>query len=313
MQFSVESWSPEFGVGADENQLALSDVAVNATVECQLEQWAPIAVPPGTTPVQRMLFVDGVRRIEARVWITSDGITRVGLCATVAAGSVLCEPGLATVTDVVVERGLFARPAANTESIHVSPQVSYTFLPAEGDSPAELNSAMHAYMTAVESRIAANHDVQLVVFDGPLRGRTDPLAVGYVKTQHVQYLPEEVAPVLAKLGVGERTPLFQIGGVAASHYSWYLRLPGKVTQPLAGLVRCEIAGATSALAAAERANVITATLPKFASEAHKDPRAPQNLYPIAGLEQQLKHRMGDQDILVRMLRRAEHSAASAAT
>ena len=31
----------------------------------------------------------------------------------------------------------------------------------------------------------------------------------------------------------------------------------------------------------------------YASEQHKEPRAPQNLYPIAGLEQELRRRLGD--------------------
>jgi hypothetical protein len=37
---------------------------------------------------------------------------------------------------------------------------------------------------------------------------------------------------------------------------------------------------------------------------HKDPRAPQNLVPIGGLERELRHRLGDQQILYRALRAA---------
>jgi hypothetical protein len=52
------------------------------------------------------------------------------------------------------------------------------------------------------------------------------------------------------------------------------------------------------------ADQVTAALPRFASEAHKDGRAPQNLYPIAGLERDLRHRLGDPQILYRALRQA---------
>ena len=45
-------------------------------------------------------------------------------------------------------------------------------------------------------------------------------------------------------------------------------------------------------------------LPAFASEAHKDARAPQNLYPIGGLERELRHRLGDAELLYRALRAA---------
>jgi hypothetical protein len=37
---------------------------------------------------------------------------------------------------------------------------------------------------------------------------------------------------------------------------------------------------------------------------HKDPRAPQNLVPIGGLERELRHRLGDQQVLYRALRAA---------
>jgi hypothetical protein len=43
-------------------------------------------------------------------------------------------------------------------------------------------------------------------------------------------------------------------------------------------------------------------LPRYASERYKEPRAPQNLYPIAGLERELRRRLGDQRLLYRALR-----------
>jgi hypothetical protein len=47
---------------------------------------------------------------------------------------------------------------------------------------------------------------------------------------------------------------------------------------------------------------MSACLPRFASRPHKEPRAPQNLCPIAGLEQRLRHLLGDSDLLERALR-----------
>jgi hypothetical protein len=43
-------------------------------------------------------------------------------------------------------------------------------------------------------------------------------------------------------------------------------------------------------------------LPRYASAEYKDTRAPQNLYPIAGLERELRRRLGDQRLLYRALR-----------
>ena len=55
------------------------------------------------------------------------------------------------------------------------------------------------------------------------------------------------------------------------------------------------------------ADLSEVTLPRFASTAYKDARAPQNLTPIAGLERRLRGMLGDQRLLLRSL-----SAAAAA-
>ena len=145
---------------------------------------------------------------------------------------------------------------------------------------------------------------QLLVLDGPLGARRAlPGAVGYVKTHHVTYLPVELRAVVGRLAAGERTPVFAMGDRFPRH-SWYLRLPGEVEHPWAGVVRCE---ATADLALAEvlaLADRVTRLLPRFASRPHKEPRAPQNLYPIAGLERELRRRLGDPRLLQRSLREA---------
>jgi hypothetical protein len=53
--------------------------------------------------------------------------------------------------------------------------------------------------------------------------------------------------------------------------------------------------------AIELAEISCATLPRFASSAYKDPRAPQNLVPIAGLERRLRGMLGDARVLHRAL------------
>jgi hypothetical protein len=53
--------------------------------------------------------------------------------------------------------------------------------------------------------------------------------------------------------------------------------------------------------AIELAEQSGATLPRFASSPYKDPRAPQNLVPIAGLERRLRGMLGDSRVLHRAL------------
>ena len=105
------------------------------------------------------------------------------------------------------------------------------------------------------------------------------------------------------LEAGERTPLFVVGE-SVTRWSWYVRLPGPLVHPLAGIVRCEAGTDLPLPAAVVLADVSACSLPRFASAVHKDTRAPQNLYPIAGLERTLRSRLGDQALLLRALRAA---------
>lgn len=302
MRFAVETWAPEYGLAADESNLDATGSTVVVDLEVAAEDWAPIVPGVGDDTPTRILFVDGVRRVDARVWFDDDGISRPGICASVAAGSVMSVPDRACICEVEVERGLFARASAAVESIDTV-HGRFHAVPCAGDTPDDAYLAIHRKMTSLESGIADRHDADLVVFDGPLRQRTDPRAVGYVKTQHVQYLPDELQVVVGRLGVGERTPVFLIQGVGC-RFSWYLRLPGPLAHSLSGVVRIELPATEGVRAAAARADAVSRVLPRLASEPHKDPRAPQNLYPIAGLEQRLRHLLGDQLLIERALRRA---------
>jgi len=74
--------------------------------------------------------------------------------------------------------------------------------------------------------------------------------------------------------------------------------------PWSGVVRLECS-ADLPLPEVTRLGDLTARLlPPLASVPHKDPRAPQNLVPIGGLERQLRRRLGDQHVLYRALRAA---------
>ena len=143
-----------------------------------------------------------------------------------------------------------------------------------------------------------------IVVDGPLsQHRHMSGALGYVKTLQRGYGPPDVLRVAGELGPGERTPMLVVGETVA-RWSWYVRLPGAIVHPLAGIVRCETSSDLDLAAAVALADASARSLPRFASAAHKDSRAPQNLYPIAGLERSLRRRLGDQGLLLRALRQA---------
>ena len=167
------------------------------------------------------LFVDGVRRIDARIWISDGELVHAGVCASVAAGAVKCDQREAHVVDVEVKRGVFASPSKAAGPIYTS-HGTYEFVPCAGDTPNDVYNGIHEQMTRLETQFGHDHDAGMVIFDGPLRGRMNTNGVGYVKTQYVQYLPEPQQAILQQLEAGQRTPVFLISGMGFTRWSWYL-------------------------------------------------------------------------------------------
>ena len=263
------------------------------------------------------MFVDGVRRIDARVWIDDPAGTNsasIGLCASYAAGVVCCCAGRAHVVGTDVRRGLFT-VAPEADDIPTPAGIYRAFrAAAKEDKPLAvvLSSALQEQLaeaeldTATEARraIAGHVGSDLLVVDGPLSGRTHlPRAVGFIKSHQTTYLPGELNAMVGGLGPHQRTPVFLMGTTWVRH-SWYLRLPSPGGPPWAGVVRVEAAPHLGREEVAELANLTQSVLGRFASVAYKDSRAPQNLYPIAGLERDLRHRLGDQQFVYRALRLA---------
>ncbi|MCD9623829.1 DNA double-strand break repair nuclease NurA [Rhabdothermincola salaria] len=302
MRFAVESWSPDYGSPTDAAALEASERQVDPWVEHDAGRWGPLA-SGAAEPLGAVAFVDGVRRVEANVWITdAEGQVHQGICASYAAGVVRCD-GAARVVAAAVRRGLFA-PAEGAAPI-ATRHGHFDLHPTTADDPDTLSLRLQQAMGELEAEVSlAAVDVDVVVVDGPLRlGAHRPGFVGYVKTHRASYGPPLVRDVVTRLAPGERTPMLLIDG-PVSRFSWYLRLPCAMAHGWDGVVRLEVPADRPVAETAALAERLGATLPRFASTPHKDPRAPQNLVPIGGLERELRHRLGDAPLLLRALRTA---------
>ena len=84
----------------------------------------------------------------------------------------------------------------------------------------------------------------MVIADGRLdRPEVAPnQLVGVAKTLHQLYLKGEQRALIARIGSGERTPIFLISDSWGSRYSWFLRLPytRRIHHSYAGIVRLEV-------------------------------------------------------------------------
>jgi len=313
VKFSVDPWDPSYGASV-ETQLDPSEVAVDPTVEVPADAWAPIGAPAAAR-VATVLFVDGVRRIDARVWVEDDaGNADAGVCASYAAGVVRAAER-AEIVASVVGRGLFSASRAIRPIPTHYPGVTYQPYAAGDSTPEGLWLAIQDQMGRREVEMAevARREAPadaLVLLDGPVTSRAHIAeAVGLIKSHATAYLEPDLHRFVGTLPAGARTPLFTIGGRGSRH-SWYLRLPGGTDAPWSGVVRCECSAELSVAAAVELAARVGATVPRYASQPHKESRAPQNLYPVGGLERELRRRLGDPDLLYRALRRSAHTAST---
>ncbi|MGK5520449.1 hypothetical protein ACSNN9_13975 [Micromonospora sp. URMC 107] len=307
-RFFVDAWDPAYGASFEASgggPAAPSSAQVDPDAELPAVDWRAIGPRPGVHAPDVVLLVDGVRRIDASVWTAEDdGASFPGLAASYAAGVVRCdlERGAARLAGARVGRGLFTASPSAVDVVAGSVRYPVHRVSGTGELN-KLPAAVQGPLTALEVEVsgAARTDGDLLVVDGPLRNRRQlPRTVGYIKTQHSQYLDARLTAVVTGLAAGERSPVFKLG-TAWGGWSWYLRLPVAVGAPWAGIVRMECSAELSVEEAVGLADLSLVTLPRFASTPYKDPRAPQNLIPIAGLERRLRALLGDARLLHRVL------------
>lgn len=319
MRFSVDGWDVGYGSAMDIDELAESRAVVQLDVEVPEAEWKAIGPTTAVTAPDAVLFVDGVRRIDARVWINDDGATAdtaatLGICASYAAGVVCCHADRAHVSKYDVRRGVFSTAPHAVDIITSAGryQSRHTESRPETPLPVALSSELQRQLAAAEVETAvaargalADHGMQndLLVIDGPLRDRSHlSRAVGYIKSHRSAYLPAKLNALVANLTDGQRTPVFLLG-TSWERRTWYLRLPCAPGAPWAGVVRVEASAARPLDEVIALANLTQTVLCRFASAEYKDSRAPQNLYPIAGLEKDLRHKLGDEQVMYRALRK----------
>jgi hypothetical protein len=312
----IDPWAAEY-----EGMVQVTEEAEPAAVDIRVESPAWAAVRPAPAPRPRTLaFVDGVRRIEHRLLVGDGERTVFGLFGSLGVGTVLVD-GSARVAHETIGRvavtggGLrleaFLAPIDGSQALAFEPRSEADNTPV---APVDgLQKAMRETEAGLAERLSAEVDV--VVLDGPLsfltaaaRGRV----VGFVKGLLRNYLDPAAHALLARLEVGERTPVFLIEG-REPRYSWYVRIArGRpIETPLTGVARLEAPASRGLEEARSLADLSAREMPRFASDPMRDPRAPQNLFPIGGLEARLKHLLGDAAFVRRAVEARLHSEVTA--
>ena len=309
----VESWSPEYGAPLELVDEPERIASVDTEVETR--DWRSIPGVELNAPSE-LAFVDGVRRIEARLTIDDPVEGPVpGIMAAFGVGAVLWkrEVPRSDFVDLSVERMVVMARGYNA-GIDMLGDLPVSAESEPGDDPSDLVSHVQRRMRSAEQSLSSGLAAsgRLVIADGRNHELGARPIVGFVKTHQVMYLGARRRLLIGNLRAGERTPLFLIDTGFLPRYSWYLRLAELPWgHSWSGIVRCEVAAAVGVNKAVELAGWTTSLLPVLASERHIDPRAPQNLVPISALERELRRCMGDRSLAHRALLSEVHRPSPA--
>lgn len=299
----------DVGYGASFAAVADSPFAQECPIVEDGGTLTPHDPPRAGTPSGPLAFVDGTMRTDARLTRSEDdGTVTPGLAGSWTAGAALVQGARVRVDRVCTGRVAVFCGGAATALPDQPGGWSWTSAAVEGLDLEVARQRLQRLMRTAEGEIAEGlcDDGWLTVVDGPLnnvrRLRTSPI-LGYVKTHHRPMLDAENWARVPLLTVGQRSSLFAMG---EELYGSYLRIgdPGPWSSPWAGIVRLEVPAGSGRTAAIEALDSAAAWLPRYASIPHRDPRAPVNLAPIAGLEKLLRRHTGDGALALRAVRAA---------
>ncbi|RDI94876.1 hypothetical protein DV704_09415 [Meiothermus sp. QL-1] len=306
MPWRLETWSPEYVLPERVGEEEESRLEVKTGIEGAWEAQSPKLVSPEQWP--KLYLVDGRQRIEAQL-IDAEG--RRAVLATVVAGAVLRDEGGIRPAGDPIKKHLLLHAGELQESLPDGLRHYQTYQVRRAD-PTSIRSSLTEAMRRLETELVNQLEEGYVIVDGQLYPggltyRRPGRVLGYTKTQAATYLAPGERGLLYRLEPYQRTPIFFLPGRglgrAVDVYSWYLRLPLQPSTPFHGasaLLRVESPTLEPA-EAKELADLSVSLFCAMASSPTKDPRAPQNLVPVGGLEQWLGQHMGSLEVVRRRI------------
>ena len=165
MRISVEAWGPDYG---GEVELGPQDATVEAVdVSCEDRPWEPVTPKPLDGFADAPLaFVDGTRRMDARLFLMDGGPAPIpGVAGSVGVGAVTCEPQApgngtwytprrAEITEMRITRYL-AMGEGKSLSLPAGPGLEFEAMPHPARELDQLADAIHDRMRTNEADLAA--------------------------------------------------------------------------------------------------------------------------------------------------------------
>lgn len=311
MDWRLEAWNPAYAL----NQAALEEApAQKAPIEPSPEgDWQPIDPIFQTWPAV-VYFVDGRMRVDAQI---ANQANQRALLLSLAIGALVRDDAGIRLAKHQVHRVLLHAEGFD-QPIQVG-DLCYKPQARGANTVEELMEQAAHLMREYEAEMAAELQGNLVVVDGPLfyggQRAAQPI-LGYSKSFKQLYLNADEAQLLHRLKSGQRSPIFRVPADHSRRHQdmwvWYLRLPLNPSFPFhsgASLLRVETPYAP-APDTTQLAHLSSNLFAQTASTPARDPRAPQNLIPVGGLEQLLGRRLGSLEVIRRQIAASLYSGAS---
>ena len=317
MRIVLDPWGGDYGSQISTPYEAdTEEVSVRALDE-EGEQcpWKPIVPAPISSPIETVV-VDGVMRSDAFGMVEDEERRALALFGSFAAGAVSINAHVRIVQERIVRLFITGGNWLTPENVDVpvgrGGNLCYHGFSTKDETYEDLREALVNEMRRAEAQVAETLTSadSLVLADGSLKffGGASSV-VGVIKTIHKLYLPPKRTSLLGRLQPGQRTPFFCIESKRKNTgyrmLTCYLRLAEAqpIELPFAGLVRLEVnPSQRDGCNVSEVFDQAAVKVRALASRAPKDPRAPQNLIPIGGLERRLRHQLGDAQLVLRGIR-----------
>lgn len=326
MKLTLEPWAAEYDTSLHDAAGLETVPFEDINLHVELEEWKPVQTRQEHIDFDHLYFIDGRRRLEAKVFAQWDqnGNTHSapGLLGTYAVGLARvsridahahvekADPKRVLILGGDLEHPGLMIPSTGSKlgDLFYQTRTVASLDNRENALEFELQNLMRRAEAETAKGLIAR--ASLLVVDGTLTKKPSfASSLGYVKTLHNLRLPPQEQRTLYALLKGQRSPVFQIGTGTPGQvnyepvFSWYLRLENPVQwhQGLSGVVRLEVYAERGLEWALAVADWTCLNLPRFAAKSFRDPRAPQQLMPVAFLESELGRRMGDAGIVRRRI------------
>jgi hypothetical protein len=324
IRISPDLWESKYTGEFEANNVARENkrVTVDEKIENKAGAMEPVTFDiDGYKAMNKIAFIDGVQRLDMHATIEDNGFPFQGIFSSNAAGYLMVNPNdVNSLSECFPEEMPILRRyfIHNDKNISVgnfkfntteeeSGALNYEYKYVKAQESKQMQQSMTEFMKEIEQEIMASlvakDEADMIIADGSLSlqrmkkkqaGKT--ILAGIIKSIEQLYISNENLPFIAKLKVGQRSPIFSMNykDYGEEKFSFFIRLqtPMAYSSGFSNLARIEMEADITTVAIA-KANLIAATMLFFASGFNSDARAPQNLYPVIALEKVLKTRLGD--------------------